>query len=247
MRARRRKALSLFAGILAGGVAILPALDSASAQGIFELLFGGFRRQIERSAPPATAFVEPFSSLERDSQITRRAPTIPSRGFCVRTCDGRYFPVQAAGTASAADMCRAFCPASDTQVYSGSTIDYATARDGSRYDDLATAFLYRERFVNGCTCNGRDAFGLAHINIEEDPTLKRGDIVVTKTGLVAYSGTKNKTAEFTPVSSYGAFSKAYRDKLSEMQLMPPNPGAPKNITSSITPVKTDRLNAQLNR
>lgn len=250
MRARLRKALfALSAGVLAAGAATFAAPDSASAQGLFESLFGGLRRSIERPASAPTAFVDPLTSLARainPSPAQRAESSGPSRGFCVRTCDGRYFPVQASASASAADMCRAFCPATETKIYSGSNIDYATSRDGSRYADLDNAYVYRDRMVQGCTCNGRDAYGLAHIEVTEDPTLKQGDVVMTRNGLVAYSGAKNKTAEFTPVRSYSGFSKSYREMLSALKLMPPNPGAPKDIVSSITSVN-NRRNAQLNR
>ena len=88
----------------------------------------------------------------------------PSKAFCVRTCDGRYFPVRAHAGMSAAESCHSFCPASETRLYSGSNIDYATATDGSRYADMPNAFAYRKALVTGCTCNGRNAFGLAHID-----------------------------------------------------------------------------------
>lgn len=249
MRARLRKALfALSAGVLAAGAVTFAVPETTSAQGLFETLFGGLRRSVERPASVPTAFADPFTSLARaiNPSPQRAESSGPSRGFCVRTCDGRYFPVQTSGGASAADMCRAFCPAAETKIYSGSNIDYATARDGSRYADLDNAFLYRDRMVQGCTCNGRDAYGLAHINVAEDPTLKQGDVVMTKDGLVAYSGSKNKTAEFTPVKSYSRFSKNYREMLSELKLMPPNPGAPKDIVSPITSVNS-RRDAQLNR
>ena len=42
---------------------------------------------------------------------------------------------------------------------SGSSIDHAVAADGRRYADLDTAFVYREKLVAGCTCNGRTRSG----------------------------------------------------------------------------------------
>ena len=45
----------------------------------------------------------------------------------------------------------------------------------------------------GCTCNGKDQFGLAQINVENDPTLRKGDIVAGENGLVvANPGRSNK-------------------------------------------------------
>ena len=100
------------------------------------------------------------------------------------------------------------------------------ARDGRRYADLPNAYAYRRHLVAGCTCNGRDAFGLAPIAPLSDPTLKPGDVVATGEGLVAFTGGKRANADFTPVRDYSRFSKSYRDKLSAMRIAPPTPGAP---------------------
>jgi hypothetical protein len=235
MRWARHKAI--VTACVLGSTAFIGSATPAPAEGLFERLFGGFHRHVQR---PAADFAEPVNSFARaiddDPQPRRVEPRHASRGFCVRTCDGRYFPVQASGKASAAEMCQAFCPAGHAKVYSGSDIDYAVASDGSRYADLDTAFLYRKQLVNGCTCNGRDSHGLAHINTAEDPTLKPGDVVATREGLVAYTGRKDD-AKFTPVQSYSGFSKDYRAKLLAMKLMPPTPGAPAPVMSSIPDAK----------
>ena len=91
------------------------------------------------------------------------------------------------------------CPASKTKVYFGTEIDGAVARDGTRYGGLDNAFLYRKQLVANCTCNGRDAFGLAPFEMASDPTLRPGDIVVTKNGLMAYTGKPGQAGAFTPV------------------------------------------------
>jgi hypothetical protein len=100
-----------------------------------------------------------------------------SVAYCVRLCDGRYFPMQRHANANPVQLCNAFCPAAKTQVFNGSQIDYAVANNGSRYSDLENAFVYRQKILPGCTCNGRDTFGLAPISIANDPTLRQGDIV----------------------------------------------------------------------
>ena len=160
----------------------------------------------------------------------------------MRTCDGHYFPVRAEGNVSAADMCHAFCPGSETRLYSGSSkIDFAVAADGSRYRDLGHAFLYRQRLVAGCTCNGHDPFGLARIDVNTDPTLRPGDVVATKAGLMAFTGRgKDRSADFTPVGADRGLSKSYREKLSEMKIMPPNPGAHKQTPVSLQSSPRDR-------
>jgi hypothetical protein len=138
----------------------------------------------------------------------------------VRICDGRYFPVQSRPGMSAAQTCETFCPASETRLYAGTNIDYAIARDGSRYASMQNAYVYRKHVVAGCTCSGRDPFGLAHIDVKDDPTLRRGDVVVTREGLVAFTGDRNQRAGFTPVQSYPGFSRRYRETLSDIRIMP---------------------------
>jgi hypothetical protein len=240
-------------GILAAGLLMVSAAP-ASAQNIFERIFSGLRQAVRApSRPPveSQAFVDPFTSLARaiNPPPALRSEAGPARAFCVRTCDGRYFPVQAHAGLSAAEACRSFCPASQTRLYSGGNIDYAAASDGSRYADLDNAFVYRKQLVAGCTCNGRDAFGLAQIDAQSDPTLRPGDIVATKTGLMAFTGGRNKVADFTPIDSYRGLNKGARDKLSEVKIMPPNPGAPELTTATIPPAArgNDRRRVQLER
>ena len=223
-----RFALRALALGFAAGTLMFGLIDPASA-GIFDNLFGSVARPVEAaSALPASvqSYAEPSSPIRRESHPAVRHA---ERGFysaqCVRTCDGYHFPVHAAGNISAGEMCQAFCPGSRTQVYSGSDIKYAVSANGSRYSDLDTAFLYRKRLVAGCTCNGHDSFGLAHIDVSTDPTLRPGDVVATKHGVMAVTGTRNRTADFTPIQSDRGMAKSYRDKLSELKILPPNPGA----------------------
>jgi Protein of unknown function (DUF2865) len=249
-KAFQRAILHVSAGVFAIGLLTFFSLGPASAQGIFERIFGGLRHAVEAPAGlPANiqAFADPFAGVR--TAPSQRAETAPASGYCVRTSDGFYFPVQAHAGVSAAAACRTFCPASQTRLYSGGSIDHAVASDGGRYADLDTAFLYRKQLVAGSTCNGRDAFGLARIDVNSDPTLRPGDVVATKTGLVAFTGMKNKVADFTPIDSYRNLSKGARDKLSEMKIMPPNPGAP-NVTPVTLSGRTrgdDNRSAQLSR
>ena len=112
----------------------------------------------------------------RGSRSARSCALIPSRSPAVRL--------------TSISVARSFCPASKTQVYTGSDINYAAAANGARYADSENAFVYRKQIVPGCTCNGRDAFGLAPIDLAADPTIKQGDIVVTAEGPVSLRGNK---------------------------------------------------------
>jgi len=85
----------------------------ASAQGIFDRIFGGLLHSAhappQPPQPPTNiqAFVDPYTSLARaiEPPLPLRAETGPARAFCVRTCDGHYFPVQAHAGLSARLVC----------------------------------------------------------------------------------------------------------------------------------------------
>jgi hypothetical protein len=247
--ARGKAALVASLGVIAAA-ALAPTPASA---GFFEQLFGGLRHAFShphRAEPPrhADSFADPFTSLaralsdddRRDERVVSRDRG-PSRGFCVRTCDGHFFPVEARGRMSAADACHSFCPASDTRVYSGSNIDYATTSDGSRYADLPNAYRYRKQLVPGCTCNGRTAFGLAHVDVANDPTLRPGDVVATKNGLMAVTGGRDTSGAFTPVANAN-LPKAERAALSQLRVRE-DYGVPRNETTGSVAATKDQRNA----
>jgi hypothetical protein len=241
--ANRNKAAVLGVALVAVGI----GLSTPASAGFLDRIFGGIRDAV--SAPPRqpsnmNSFVDPFTALSnavgrRPDQERRADAGGPSKGFCVRTCDGKFFPVQTRPGMSAAESCNSFCPATPTKIFSGSNIDTAVAPDGTRYEDLDTAFAFREKLTAGCTCNGKNPGGLASMDVNKDPTLRPGDIVATKTGLVAFTGGSNNVANFTPVDSYRGLSQTARDKLSDVKIMPAAPGHDELTTATVTPV-TDR-------
>jgi hypothetical protein len=120
-------------------------------------------------------------------------------------------------------MCQAFCPASPTKVFFGSSIDNASTTTGERYADSENAFVYRKALRADCTCNGRDAAGLAPVDLTLDTSLRAGDVIATTNGPVAYSGIKignNQTPEFTPIASYPGLTADVRARLGEMKVAP---------------------------
>ena len=188
------------AGALAA--ASLLTLPGAAHAGFLDFLFGG----VQQPAPPVNSYTEPpppTSSSRRGPDGTREEGGGGGGGryaaYCVRLCDGHPFPLGHLANATPVETCRAICPASQTKVFFGSGIDHAAARDGQRYTDLDSAYVYRERLVANCTCNGRDALGLAPLEATSDPTLRAGDIVATKDGLQAYTGRRGQGAAFSPV------------------------------------------------
>jgi hypothetical protein len=161
--------------------ALAPA---AQAEDFLSALFGAFGGG-GRARAPSPYVSLPFSEGGPvTTPIDRPRYGGGGQAYCVRTCDGRYFPLAASDNASRAASCNGLCPASETKIVYGSGIDNAAGEDGKPYSALANAFRYRNEIVAGCTCNGRDQFGLAPVKIEDDPTLRRGDIVAGENGLV---------------------------------------------------------------
>jgi hypothetical protein len=242
----RRRMMPVAAVVLASAVALAPRV--AFAEGLFDFLFGGAPKQQQHQAPPqASFFADPFGL---NPQPPPRAVATAGSGpaFCVRSCDGRYFPL-ARGNATPVQMCQAFCPASATKVFFGSTIDSASSGTGERYADMENAFAFRKTLRADCTCNGRDPAGLAPVDLSLDTSLRSGDVIATSNGLVAYSGVRvgaSQTAEFTPVASFPGLTADIRARLGEMKVAPvsaemiagdaPSPEASREVTLPATSV-----------
>ncbi|MCS3499549.1 hypothetical protein M2189_001492 [Bradyrhizobium japonicum] len=166
------------------GLALTP---SAHAEDFFSALFGGFR---VRSAPEIR-MPFPTDDMPRYDTPRQRASYGGGTAYCVRGCDGRYFPAQGNDAESKAQSCKSFCPTSETSLVYGSNIDDATTDKGKSYSGLPNAFRFRNEIVAGCTCNGKDPVGLAQVKVEDDPTLRKGDIVAGSDGLVVANRNAN--------------------------------------------------------
>lgn len=265
--------------IALGGLLVLGAAglnpQPAMAQGLFGTLFGGFDTPAQSAARyrderlPVRAYAptgrseygtryedrlpfSPFDGSRPERREARPAPQAAQGGtvHCVRTCDGRYFPVpRSAGGVrlNPAAVCSALCPAAETKVFHGSDMQYARSNDGERYASLDNAFAFRDRIVPDCSCTGKGSGGLAQIDIESDPTLRAGDIVVTAEGPTVFNGGRQfpyQTADFTPIEDYGRLNRQLREKLAEMQVntevapvVPPQRIA---VTAPERPVRTAR-------
>jgi Protein of unknown function (DUF2865) len=216
----RRRMMLVATAVLASSLAVTPRV--ASAEGLFDFFFGGAQKQQRQAAPQANFFADPFGLNQQPAPPPRQVASGSGPAFCVRSCDGKYFPLMR-GNASPVQMCQAFCPASVTKVFYGSTIDGASSTTGERYADSENAFAYRKALRADCTCNGRDPAGLAPVDLTLDSSLRSGDVVATTSGLVAYTGVKlgaGQTAEFTPVASYPGLTADVRARLGEMKVAP---------------------------
>jgi hypothetical protein len=128
--------------------------------------------------------------------------------FCVRTCDGFYFPLPATtvrgegGSSSARGiqtrfgLCTALCPGATVDVYgtsSGATTMGSAVNQQSRtYAALRTAFRHQtDGTPDNCSCRAAGEPGLMRLDLHDDPTLREGDIVVTASGVRVFRGSSS--------------------------------------------------------
>jgi hypothetical protein len=192
-------------------VCVLSTAPAVQARDFISALFGAFSDNPSLApAQPQPSRAMPFATegdfFGRPPEQSRPRVSYGGSGgqaYCVRTCDGRYFPISASDGQSRVASCNSFCPASETKVVYGGSIDYAATENGKPYSELPNAFRYRNELVAGCTCNGKDQLGLAKVKIEDDPTLRKGDIVAGANGLVVASRAADRrgaSLNFSPAS-----------------------------------------------
>ena len=93
-------------------------MTHAKAAGFFESLFGGLFAPQRPAAYPST---------DLGSDVSGQAEEPADTAFCVRLCDGRYYPIVSDDSNSTpVRMCSAMCPAATTRVFHGSEITSAS-------------------------------------------------------------------------------------------------------------------------
>lgn len=228
-----RKTIFRSAAILLGFVSgsVLITANDVHAQGLFDAFFKIF------TAIPAQP-TEPLTPT--DKKIDAGGPEV---AYCVRLCDGHFFPMpkNAGSPHSSPDkICSALCPASPTKLYTGNDINEASAEDGTSYSKLKNAFVYRERLAPDCTCTGKEIGGTVAIDIYSDPTLRPGDVVATKEGLMVFKGSKRvpyRTSDFVPAEDYKGLPAAIRRTLAELRIAPELNSALGDVTTASVPAR----------
>lgn len=124
------------------------------------------------------------------------APTgVGRHSMCVRLCDGYAFPVGAyhgeADRAAHEATCHAQCPGAETALYvmpggSDSMADAVRVGSGRNYSQLPDAFHYTSVLDGACTCHPQDGNRIS--SLLHDFTLRRGDAVMTRSGLKIFHG-----------------------------------------------------------
>jgi hypothetical protein len=204
---------------------VTPSAPAKAEGGFFGAIMHSLRRAIEPrhhyEAPPNP--VQEMFSEGRSAHASEEGGGGSHVAYCVRTCDGRYFPIAKNESVTPAKMCQSMCPAAKTEIYSGSSINNAVSEKGAKYTSLASAFLYRDKLVDGCSCNAQRELGMASISYLNDPTLRAGDIVMTVNGPVVFKGAPgktHKTSDFVPVEDSKRISSRTKKQVIALKVLP---------------------------
>lgn len=197
-------------------------IRKAEAQDFFEQLFGWgqdhryrsgashaprrYERRHIRTSHPATdrwgfsrrgdGAVRRAAPDGRDSDVIFESASA-SRSYCVRECDGYFFPVGlyagASDSASHQKTCNKLCPGAKTALYvlrpgSDKIEDAAAARGGALYSRLVAALRDREGAGKTCSCRSASSSEAPMRAIYQDFTLRRGDAVMTPHGMQVFHG-----------------------------------------------------------
>ena len=131
------------------------------------------------------------TEARKAAKVNAEAEVSQVEWFCVRTCDGYYFPQIKSGGTTKQQSCEHACPSAPMAVYEGSTIEAASSLTGEKYTSLPAAFSFRSNTTQNCSCSpqGR-ARSFSMRTLSEDPTLRTGDIVFGDRGAFVYQHSK---------------------------------------------------------
>ena len=158
--------------------------------------------------PPAMEIATPdvATTPTEDVQTHHKRDATRPNGLavCVRLCDGFFFP---SATSSGGDeACAVQCPDAPTARYTepagSDRIEEALSTRGALYTALPVANRYQTAFDNTCRCH-RSLTPDYSASLLNDPTLRKGDVVMTSKGLVVFQGANTRTitsADFVALS-----------------------------------------------
>ena len=144
------------------------------------------------------------------------------RAVCVRLCDGFFFP--SATNTGGDEACAAQCPdapaARYTEPLGSDRIEEAVSTRGEPYTALPVANRYRTTLDNACTCHRARTGGGYSDSVLNDPTLRKGDVVMTAKGFVVFEGAKARSitsSDFVVLSRARSLPKDVQATLLDME------------------------------
>jgi len=185
----------------------------ALAEDLLDFLFGSDNQQKNIPANKSSGSSErPTDGTEAEGGGAPQDAGPSTGGYCVRLCDGYYFPVIKSSHASRQESCEFSCPSSPVEYYDGGSISYARNHKGQRYSAQPFALAFKKNTVQNCSCNNPDTSQEFAIKMSRnDPTLVSGDIIIEENGAVVYSGNN-----FIPLESATSVSASMRQRIFSM-------------------------------
>ncbi len=214
--ARRRPNAAFLAApaiVLAG--ALLLAGGLAWARG------GAGREVSARPVADMAAHDDTARALDVQTDHKRKETGATGLAVCVRLCDGFFFP--SATRSDGDDACAVQCPdapaARYTEPAGSDRIEDAVSTRGALYSALPVANRYRTTFDNACSCRHSLNSGYSASSLN-DPTLRKGDLVMTPKGFLVFQGAKTRSvtsSDFVALSQAPSLPKDIRAALVAME------------------------------
>lgn len=187
MQMRCRFFAGLAFAMALGTALVVPA--PAGAQDLLDFLFGG-----DEAAPAARETKRPSGDVRfgpgraaRNEGGGSGRGSSHTGGYCVRTCDGYFFPLIKSARATRQQSCNFACPSATVEIYDGSSIESSRSARGQTYKALMDSLAGRTEASARCSCND-PLTSAAHSReaARTDPTLQTGDFVIEDEGPLVF-------------------------------------------------------------
>ncbi len=182
---------------------------------------GGVGREVSTPVADMAAHDDAATVVDVQTDPNRKVTGANGLAVCVRLCDGYFFP---SATSSGGDeACATQCPDAPTARYTepagSDRIEDAVSTGGALYSALPVANRYRTAFDNTCSCRHslNSSYSASSLN---DPTLRKGDLVMTPKGFLVFQGAKARSvtsSDFVALSQAPSLPKDLRAVLVEME------------------------------
>lgn len=183
----RRGFLSGSAFILALST-LLAAPAPAGAEDLLDFLFGP-----DTEAPAQRETRTPSGDVRFGPKRPAKKPGGGGRGgahtggYCVRTCDGYFFPLVKSSHATRQQSCNFACPSATVEIYDGPNIENARNARGETYKALVDSLAGRTDSSARCSCNDPStSAAYSRDAARTDPTLQTGDFVIEDEGALVF-------------------------------------------------------------
>ena len=202
--ARFRTAVASGFVVVAVGALVLGENRSGSADPFFDLFNGSLFGQAAAPQPLAATPRRRIAARRhvRPTHVAQATPTprhapmaLARRSMCVRLCDGFAFPVGAyhgeQDRVPHEAACQSQCPGARTALYvtpvgADAMREAVSVSTGQAYSELPDAFHYTNVLSDACSCHPPS--GNRIMSLLRDFTLRRGDAVMTASGVQVFHG-----------------------------------------------------------